>query len=220
MYTFVTAASSNHFKSLCQLLGTIRDKRVFVYDLGLSQAEVDHIRSIFTIEYRVFPFSKYPLFVALTSPDAGAYAWKPILVAEVYSEIEGTLIWCDAGNKVLDVDALVRCVDRVGIYTPTSSGTIARWTHSTALKELCVPTSWLNFQMRNAACVGFAKDERSAKFIGEWKAYALNKNAILPDGADRSNHRHDQSVLTVLYYKYNVSGCDEYAGFSIHNDIG
>jgi hypothetical protein len=220
MRTFVTAASSNHFKSLCQLLTTIQHETVVVYDLGLTQSEVNHIRSVFRIEYRVFPFSSYPSFVSMSSPDAGAYAWKPILIAEVYAEIQGVLIWCDAGNKVFDADALEARVTKAGVYTPTSSGTISRWTHPTALNELSVPAAWSNLQMRNAACVGFNKDDRSSKFVAEWKKYALLKNASLPDGANRSNHRHDQSILTVLYYRHGITSCDEYVGVSIHNDIG
>lgn len=220
MRTFVTAASSNHFKSLCQLLTTIQHEKVVVYDLGLTQPEVEHIRSVFRIEYIVFPFSNYPAFVSMSSPDAGAYAWKPILIAEVYADVQGALIWCDAGNKISDADALENCVTKAGVYTPTSSGTISRWTHPIALNELSVPVTWSNLQMRNAACVGFNKDDRSSRFIAEWKKYALLKNAILPHGANRSNHRHDQSILTVLYYRYGITGCDNYVGFSIHNDIG
>jgi hypothetical protein len=220
MITFVTAASSNHYNSLCQFLSTISDQRVYVYDLGLSLSEKQFIQSNFKIEYRVFAFEKYPSFVALSSPDAGAYAWKPIIISEVYSEIEGLLVWCDAGNKVYNVSALSDCITKTGIYTPTSSGTIRRWTHPSSLFELAVPNTWLDKQMRNAACVGFRKEKRTTDFISEWKSYALNQNAILPHGANRLNHRHDQSILTILYYKHNLQSQDEYIGFSIHNDIG
>ena len=216
--TFVTAASSNHFKSACQFLTTVRGHQVVFYDIGLTADEATQIRRTFNIDYRVFNFNQYPPFVSLSSRDAGAYAWKPIIVAEVFSQINGVLIWCDAGNKITDAGALVECVRRAGMYTPTSSGTIERWTHPTTLSALGVPSSWYGFDMRNAACVGFLKGSADA-VVAEWKHYALNENVILPTGANRTNHRHDQSVLTFLFYKYNVSRQNDYVGFTIHNDI-
>lgn len=220
MHTFVTAASSNHFKTLCQFLGTVIGQHVYVYDLGLSQTEVDHLRSTFNIVYRVFEFDKYPEFVKLTSPDAGAYAWKPILIADVYSQTSGTLIWCDAGNKLIDLDKLLKAIDEDIVYTPTSSNRIIDWTHPTTLSVMDVSTLHLNNQMRNAAIVGFKRDIRSMNLISEWKSYALNKNASLPSGASRGNHRHDQSILTVLYYRHPLPRIHHtYEGFTIHNDI-
>lgn len=216
--TFVTAASSNHFKSLCQLLETLRGQRVFVYDLGLTSGERDHICSTFEVIYRTFPFHHYPPHVSLSAQDAGAYAWKPIIVSDVFAEIDGVLIWCDAGNKVTDPVALEQCVRSTGVYTPTSSGTIATWTHPIALATMGVPKQWYGFTMRNAACIGFLKGSADP-LVAEWRSFALDKNAILPLGANRSNHRHDQSILTFLYYKYKVVRRDEYVGFSIHNDI-
>jgi hypothetical protein len=220
MHTFVTAASSNHFKSLCQFLGTVVGQNVYVYDLGLSKSEVDHLRSTFNIAYRVFEFNKYPKFVKLTSPDAGAYAWKPILIADVYSQTSGTLIWCDAGNKLIDLDSLLKAIDDDIVYTPVSANRITDWTHPTALVKMNVSPLHLTKQMRNAAIVGFKRDNRSATFISEWRTYALDKDISLPAGANRSNHRHDQSILTVLYYRHvlprnHMAGI----GVTIHNDI-
>ena len=216
--TFVTAASSNHFRSLCQLLETLRGQRVFVYDIGLTYREGLHIRTRFRVVFRVFNFHQYPPHVSMSSQDAGAYAWKPIIVSEVFSEIDGVLVWCDAGDKIANPSALEECVRRLGFYTPISSGTLSKWTHPTTLNTMDVPEKWYGYTMRNAACVGFLKGFADP-IVDEWKICAMNKDIILPVGADRSNHRHDQSILTILYYRHKMDS-DEYVGFSIHNDIG
>jgi hypothetical protein len=189
-----------------------------VYDLGLTPAEGDHIRAVFQVTYRVFPFHMYPAHVSMSAQDAGAYAWKPIIVSDVLKEVEGVLIWCDAGNKVTNPAALEQWVRTAGVYSPTSSGTLERWTHPIALSTMGVPKQWYGADMRNAACIGFLKGSADP-LVAEWRLFALNKHAILPLGANRSNHRHDQSILTFLYYKYNVNRRDDYVGFSIHNDI-
>lgn len=221
MRAFVTAASSNHFKSVCQFLSTIPGERIVFYDIGLTTEEAQYIQNTFQVVYRVFPFEKYPKFVHLTSQDAGAYAWKPIIIAEVYSQLkDGILIWSDAGNMISDVNALVGLIQPNGIYTGTSADTIKVWTHPIAIQEMGIPFTWFNYPMRNAALVGFVKNPRSTTFINDWKNMALNKNISLPPGANRSNHRWDQSILTFLYYKYDIPRLDIQLGYSIHNDIG
>jgi hypothetical protein len=221
----VTAASSNHFKSVMQLIESIPPQiKVLFYDIGLTIEERQSLQSTFpTIFVKIFDFEKYPIHVHLTSQDAGAYAWKPIIIDEVYNSSHNAdvLIWCDAGD-ILNTD-IYRCIETVKtnkIYTATSSGSISRWTHPTSIQNLRIPLEYLHYNMRNAAFVGLlCNDETVKSFVNEWKTLCLDKDIILPAGANRSNHRHDQSILTHLYYKYCIPNVDYYIGYSIHNDI-
>ena len=108
MINIITAASSNHFKTLCQFLRSVPiEYNTFVYDIGLTQEQSIEIQNMFpNIKYRIFNFSLYPTFINLSSQDAGAYAWKPIIISDVYKETEGVLIWCDAGTIITDVNKL------------------------------------------------------------------------------------------------------------------
>lgn len=218
----VTAASSNHFKSCVQFLRSVPliFKTTF-YDIGLTDQESQYIKQNFNINYRKFDFSKYPEFVNLNSQDAGAYAWKPIIVSEMYNECNGILLWCDSGNILNnEIFKLANIITLYKIYTPVSSGTVERWTHSGCLKNMNVPSEMLSLPLRNAACVGFLCNDIYVKqFVDEWKESALFKENSLPEGANRNNHRWDQSILSILYYKYNIQRIDQYIGFTIHNDI-
>jgi hypothetical protein len=221
----VTAASSNHFKSVMQLIESIPPQiKVLFYDIGLTIEERQSLQSTFpTVSVKIFDFERYPIHVHLTSQDAGAYAWKPIIIDEVYNSSKDTdvLLWCDAGD-ILNAD-IYRCIETVKnnkIYTATSSGNISRWTHPTSIHNLQIPSEHLGYNMRNAAFVGLlCNDETVKSFVNEWKTLSLDKDVILPAGANRSNHRHDQSILTYLYYKFNIPNVDYYIGYSIHNDI-
>jgi len=225
MINIVTASSSNHFKSLCQFLKSVPiEYNTFVYDIGLTQEEAIEVKNTFpTIKYRIFDFSLYPSFVNLSSQDAGAYAWKPIIVSDVYKETSGVLIWCDAGNIITDVNQFNQFPDLLNIYniySPYSSGLIGWMTHPKCFEVMNAEKFIIDCAMRNAACIGLkCNNSMVESFVNEWKSYALNKDAILPDGANRSNHRHDQSILSILFYKYRIPCIDEYLGFSIHNDI-
>ena len=131
--TILTAASSNHYKSVCQFIKTIPPSfKTIFYDIGLTNEERENLLLLFPLlDIRMFDFSKYPTFVLLTSPCAGAYAWKPIIIYDVLCELsEGILLWCDAGNKIdQHIDMLKPIIKENKIYTPLSSGTIQKWCH-------------------------------------------------------------------------------------------
>ena len=217
--TVVTAASSNHYKTLLQFLRSVpTGYRTVVYDLGLSEQEISKLPS--SVMYRKFNFSIYPEFVCLSSPDAGAYAWKPCIVNDVCNEFGGIVLWCDAGDILTDIRALIRSASACGVYSGISGGTFVTWTHPTARQNLPGSDRFLNLQMRNAACIGVDWSNPIAqRLIREWKGYALRQEISLPPGASRANHRHDQSILTYLIYSYGIPRIDYQTGFTIHNDI-
>jgi Protein of unknown function (DUF1647) len=215
--TVVTATSSNHYRSLLQFLRSVPSGiRTIVYDIGLTKEEVNSVPAT----VRTFDFSKYPEFTHLTSPDAGAYVWKPIVIHEVCNEFGGIVLWCDSGNIVYDVNVLIRLAKHCGVYTSTTAGTFQQWTFPSALQKLPSSERFWSRPMRNAACVCIDwSNERSPYFVHDWKILALRKEISLPEGANRSNHRHDQSILTYLVYSYGFPIVDEKLGYSIHNDI-
>ena len=220
----VSAASSNHFKSACQFIHSVpKEFHIIFYDIGLSDKEYNEISLKFPhITIRKFDFSKYPEHVSLSSPDAGAYAWKPIIISEVYSQItEGVLLWCDSGNllnsQIYNLEVIIQ---QNKIYTSTTQGNISELTHPNSLQNMNISETISKMRMRNAACIGFLCGDSIVKsFIDEWKRMALIKDVILPSGANRTNHRHDQSILSCLYYMYNIPNMDSYIGYSIHKDI-
>jgi len=171
---------------------------------------------------RIFDFSKYPEHVLLSSPDAGAYAWKPIIIHEVYSQLtDGILVWHDAGNVlrpgIYELENIIRSNK---IHSSITLGNIQQLTHPTALKYMNVPEDFFHLDMRNAGCMGFLCGDQLVKnFIDEFKNFALIPDAIIPEGANKTNHRCDQSILTYLFYKYNIPRVDGYIGYYIHQDI-
>lgn len=91
----VSAISSNHFKELMAHVTPAKKilphRKMIVYDLGLSQQEIDHLKSTSHIEYRKFNFSRFPEYVK----DLHTYAFKPLIIAEMLAQFGGVL-WMDA----------------------------------------------------------------------------------------------------------------------------
>ena len=229
MLTIVTGASQNHSKSLKQFLGTLKNVQIplqcYVYDLGVEEATLNSIKEVYpTFIYKKFDYSKYPDYFNINI-NTGEYAWKPAIIEEVSNEVEGVILWCDSGNKILSsLQHLYNIIKSQGIYSPVSSGDILKWTHPLTLNYFNINKSsgMLRLQNRNGACLGFDTSKKEVKdFIVKFSKLAQDKSCIAPPGSSRQDHRQDQAVFTVLYYQFfnHKSTENNYISFSIHNDI-
>ena len=218
MIKIVTAASSNHFLSSIQFLNSILklNCEIVYYDIGLTNEEVLELKK-FNITYKKFNFIDYPSFINLNSTCAGAYAWKPIII-NLESNFNGILIWSDSGNIITSLDKVLDVIEKNSIYASATKYLIKQYTHKDCLDKIGLKFS--NKIMRSAAFVGFdLKNEKVKLFISKWKYYALQKEIIIPDGSNLLNHRFDQSILSLLYYEFQIKEVDNYLGFTIHNDV-
>ncbi|MEP0369354.1 MAG: DUF1647 domain-containing protein [Cyclobacteriaceae bacterium] len=236
----LTAANARYYDSFRQLVYTIvkhkehQNSRLIFYDLGLDAGQIqdfDHRYSAFEwIEFRTFDFDNYPNIVNLTT-----YAWKPIIIQKNLVESKGKILWLDCANMILQrLDKIWEFIDATGAYTPFSGGTLRQWTHPTCLSHLDVPKEWHNSRNRMGGLCGF--DYQHAEFknlVEKWAELSQIKDCILPDGANRKNHRHDQSILTILLLalekqanvtltneKVNINTSQPNPYISVHNKIG
>lgn len=202
--TIVSAASSNHFQCLINLLHSIDRSRVegrkIVYDLGLDDSESRALAARCD-SVRKFDFAAYPRHLDIRV-NAGEYAWKPVIVADVLAEFGGLVLWLDAGDLVYGNLERVRSIlIKNGVYAPLGGGTIREWTHPGTLRYLGVTPDLSGKRNRTAAIVGLNAEFPGAPQLAQlWKECALTKACIAPEGSSRSNHRQDQATLSVLIY--------------------
>ena len=205
----VTAANYSYFKNFCQLMYSfMRNKEyenssVIFYDLGLKADQVAEIESksgeyFKHVEYRKFDFESYPEFV---KPKYSTYSWKPLIIHEIFNEKKGNIFWKDSANQILkNLKPLWEEMNKTGTYIPYSgSGTLKEWTIQATLNYLNVPLEFYTSRNRAGNTCGFSYgNENVRKLVQEWKDLALIRECIRPEGANRSNHRDDQSLLTIL----------------------
>jgi hypothetical protein len=234
----VTGASNNHYLTLLNMINSFicynTKNYLIVYNLGLDDNKWNNIRSNYSsnqyISYKSFDFSKYPSWFNINI-EAGQYAWKPTIIYNTYIENNNEIIvWMDAGNLIHNnLKDLELFLEKNGVYSAESSGDIAKWTHPDTIKYL--NCSNVNNQNRNGACIGFNTKIAFAKdFLIDFYNCAQIKECIYPNGSSRKNHRQDQAVFTILFYKYlyeknmnfqayKNSDWQHHLGYSIHNDI-
>jgi hypothetical protein len=227
----ITGASDNHYLSLLNMINSFikyNDKhKLIIYNLGLEDSKWKNIKEKYKeyqFLYKVFNYSIYPEWFNINI-EAGSYAWKPIIIYDTYIEYKDEIIvWMDAGNLITEnLQKLEDYIIHYHIYSGISAGTIEDWTYYSTIKIMeCKNINELN---RNNACLGFnTKIDIVKEFISDFYECAQNKNYIAPEGSSRKNHRQDQSVFTILFYKYVYDKNMKFYNHSqlchsLHNDV-
>ena len=225
--TIVSGADATHGVSLLQFARSVVAHepfaRLVLYDLGLTSRQRSRIRQAAPrAKWRRFDFAKYPPYFDITV-SAGEYAWKPAIVGGELAKCRGLLCWMDAGNVVLARLLALRFETwRKGFYSPSSGGSVGKWTHPGMYDYFGLPHDWNTDQKPlNGACVAFNPRNKTALELGsEWARLAAIRECIAPAGSNRSNHRQDQALLTILALQRGLSASlSGRVGFQTHQDV-
>lgn len=213
----ITAANERYFLNVKQLIYTFKRSKEYqnstliFYDLGLRTNQIHEIRR-YEMEfegkllYRYFKFEDYPDFVR---PQHNTYSWKPILLYLTSIELTGNFLWMDSANCILkNLRPVWDIIEEKQTYAPISgSGTLKEWTVQKTLDFLNVPSHYYDQPNRAGNTFGFSnRSEVIKELLFKWKELALIKECIRPEGANRSNHRDDQSLLTILLLEQEEKG--------------
>jgi len=213
--------------SLLQFIGSVNkyepNTRLVVYDLGLTLEQRKTVQAkILNGSMEYFPFEKFPSFFNIKQ-NAGEYAWKPAIIALEMDKSTAPVCWMDAGCLLTGRLRRIRSeLSRVGFYSPKSSGVISDWTHPKMLEYLGLPHDWCGgFKNFAGGCVAFNPAyEKAMALAQDWAQLAQIKSCIAPNGSDRSNHRQDQALLTVLAYRSKlVTKPSKRSRYKFHQDI-
>jgi hypothetical protein len=231
MITFVTACNQRYFNNWLFVYNNIHklypEADIYFFDLGCDDPE--YIKKLDKVNYFYFDFSEYPDWFNVNNKSRGEWAWKSICIQRIRNLLiksgksDTVLFWSDSCNNFNEVNKNMEKYCRIhGLFSNTSSGSVQRWTVPKTIEALD-GYKYIDYPMRNAAYMGFyIKLGWVNEFIDELVISCLNKDVIAPEGSDRSNHRQDQSVMTLLYYKYseiygfNINIVN--AGVTYHND--
>jgi|LauGreDrversion4_2_1035121.scaffolds.fasta_scaffold137149_3 hypothetical protein len=203
----ISGADSSHFKSLLQLINSIHainpsGVTLKIYDLGLEINEINYFKNLHPkIPLLKFDYANYPDYFDI-KVNSGEYAWKSqVFKMEFDKTRKGEfLLWLDAGcfirKKILLIKASLLFY---GFYSPLSGGSIKKLTHPQTIEELCLH-QYAECQMLSAGLIGVKNSPINKMLIDEWSKHSFKKSIIAPCGSNRSNHRQDQSLFSLLLY--------------------
>ena len=168
--------------------------------------------------------SKRNQYILNKSRGAGYWMWKPFIILETFKSLgdNDIVLYSDAGLKVIDnLNPLYKVAQndsndgKVLFKLPTVGvphHLAKTWTKRDCFVLMdCDSEKYWGANMTNGAISLWKKTSGNIKFLEEWQEYLRDPKIITDDGniMGKSNfmefrdHRHDQSVLTLLSVKYN-----------------
>ncbi len=211
----ITAGNSAFYYCLRQLLNNLKHfvrpcDKVYCVDLGLTTKQYNFLKSRRYEQFYNFEIVQFPLEVVKTYPphvlDLQSYAFKAMIFNELIlkKDVRDRILWLDSANLIFNTTLEIEIlINKTTIYSPYSAEDIKRYCHPLTIERLEYTDS-LKKDMLSGGCIGVdTKTEIGLSFLKDFVSYSLDKNIIIPEGSNKSNHRQDQSVLTILYWKYH-----------------
>jgi hypothetical protein len=197
-----TAASSEYYDSLLTLISSIHEycnetvDRVVVYDIDLSSEQKDNLSNLLKVELRSDSI-KYD------SAFREDYMFKLIILKDSLKE-NGNVLWLDAGVCCLqDIKCIFNIIESEGIFCVEDHTQInATWTNSNCKEKMSVTSTELDQHQICSGIFGYTPGSIYSRLIEEAYEYGMQGCTK----GSRDNHRHDQTVLSILTYRYNVKG--------------
>lgn len=142
---------------------------------------------------------------------AGFWLWKPFIIEDALTTLSprDVLVYLDAGIEVIaDLSPLLRlCTEKNGLLLFSGAGLCGEWTKRDCFVGMnCDDTNYRYGRMLSAAMIVVAKTERSCSFIHEWSLCCRQPRLLtdqantcgLPNFSEFIDHRHDQSILSLI----------------------
>lgn len=204
----VTAANSPYFNSLATLVASIHRHsfdlidQIFIFDIGLSQED----RSTASTWSKV-SIVDLPNDIDSTPKQ---HVYKCYCVHWAKNQAE-KILWLDAGVMLLkSIDQIFKIIQDEDIFLvgdPDHKN--ERWTHEDCRLIMKATQEELGAQQLSSGILGYKSQGGYQQLIDD--AYAYSKINGCVEGC-HSNHRHDQSVYSILAarYKCNLQNIDTY----------
>jgi len=168
------------------------------------------------------PFWNKNSFILNRPRGAGYWIWKPYIILKTFESIDNgdTVLYSDAGLKV--IDNLNPLFDVANSY-PNNGKVIFKvpWIEAQHIAKFwtkrdcfilmgCNEPKYWNAAMTNGAVSLWVKTDLNIEFLKEWLRYLRDPRIVTDDYnmcgtnfIEFKDHRHDQSVLSLLSIKYN-----------------
>ncbi|KAK3083310.1 hypothetical protein FSP39_019165 [Pinctada imbricata] len=225
---FVTAASSNHFGELQDLIENLRTNvtrnnetmKMIIYDIGLNETQSQLVRKICECEYRLFPFYDYPSYFKILIN----YTWKPVIIQLVLIEYD-FVMWIDSSVRFngSPLSPLYEEARTVEVKILHGWDPIIRNTHLNTFNALGEAPCMFKRREIQAGWILVKRTNFTLRAIMKpWVSCALQFGCMAQDNAeiiilspDERNedqyhvcHRFDQSVIAIILTRLFNDGMD------------
>lgn len=205
----ITAANSPYYYSLLTLISSIHKTsisivdKIFVYNLGLANEEINtlsKLKNVIVINFVDEDKNSHPKFMEPKSHVYKIYCMKHAL------NLGHNILWIDAGAMFLkSCDTIFNIIKNNNIFIVGDTHKNKSYTHDNCKNIMQATEEELEDKQLSAGIFGYSAFGKYIPLIE--KAYEYNMIPGCVDG-DQQNHRHDQSVLSILASRYKISRQD------------
>jgi len=206
----ITGANSPYFESLLTLISTIhRDSfevvdHIFVYDFGLTPQEIyqlSMLKKTSTISIK----KNFSILDRISTVKTKCHFLKMFALYDSMKLCKN-VVWLDAGAcTLLSVKPIFDIIENEDIFLVGDVHLNKNYTHKKCVEIMNATETELNDTQLWSGLVGFKSNGKFASLIKEGWEYSQIDGCI--DGYE-DNHRHDQSVLSILSSRYKCKTHD------------
>ncbi len=205
-----SSGSSNYKDALLRLYHQVKNTNIF--DVILPYMENDLIKDT---DFWI----KHSNFILKNKRGYGYWLWKPYIILKTLKEMkdDDILVYLDLGcevdirkkDKILKLIDLVKNDLIIGSFTHND----IQWCKGDLIYKLNINNpSMLLSPQHQASSIMIKKCQKTIDLVSEWYQIAIEDNyhylndspSIKPNLKGFIEHRHDQSIFSLLTKKYNI----------------
>ena len=201
----ITGANSIYFESLLTLISTVHKDSfelvdmIVVYDFGLDQTEINRLKSLKKIMI-VDIVKDFQIYEGISSIKTKCHFLKMYTLFHSMS-LSKNVLWLDAGACALkSLEPIFNVIESEDIFLVGDIHLNKNYTHKRCVEVMNATEEELMDNQLWSGLVGFKSDGKYSRIITEGWNYSQIEGCV--DGFE-DNHRHDQSVLSILSSRYN-----------------
>lgn len=199
----VTTANSPYYRSLLTLINGIHKfglmcvDRIIVFNLGLDESEVEVLRKIKLVDVVEYPsevVNSHPTFL---EPKSHVYK---LFCLEYSKNFGDNILWLDAGCVPINpMCEMFETISNEEIFMVGDTHLTKTYTHSDCVRIMSATEDELDDVILSSGIIGFKNNGKYTKLFQDAYNYSLIDGCV---NGDQENHRHDQSVLSILATRY------------------
>ncbi len=204
----VSAANEAYFSGLLNLVGSMHywspESQIIIYDLGLTDSqlrEIAHWRNAHLVQN--FFGNEIPAHCKQLK----LYAWKPVILLDAIQQNEA-ILWLDAGSDIrASIEPIKISLETEGhFFVQGQDLDMTKMSHHGSYLKLGATKEEFRGKPHFAGNLqAYVRNGRAhEKILKPLDAAAREKHCIAPPGSNLSNHRYDQTLLSILIYQSDL----------------
>lgn len=201
----ITATNSLYFDALLTLISSVHKysfdliDQIFVYNLGLSQEEInklENIRNVTVLNFSNDTKSSHPKFM-----EPKSYVYKTYCLHDA-KRFGSSILWMDSGAMLLQsAESIFNNIQQDDIFLVGDFHKNKDYTHNNCRAIMSATEQELEDNQLWAGLIGYKYKGKYQEMINEAFRYSMIPGCL--DG-NQENHRHDQSILSILASRYDA----------------